>query len=190
MRDSSSVPESHLLETERLLLRPPTPEDARAIFERYSSDPEVTRYMGWPRHNSLEDTNAFVAFSKSEWARWPAGPLLVFAKDTGKLLGGSGLVMETAECAATGYVFARDAWGQGYATESLAAMVKLAARLKVSRLYAVCHIEHRASWRVMEKCGLKREGVLPRHLVFPNLSPEPLDVFSYARTPYDLHLRP
>ena len=177
------MPDVLRLETARLLLRPPVPDDARAIFERYASDPEVTRYLGWPRHSSIEDTKAFVAFSESEWARSPAGPLMVFDKATGRLLGGSGLVMETAQRAATGYVFARDAWGKGYATESLAAMVELAAHLKLSRLYALCHTEHRASWRVMEKCGFEREGVLPRHLVFPNLSPEPLDVLSYAKTP-------
>ena len=170
------------LETARLLLRPPVPEDARTIFERYASDPEVTRYLGWPRHTSVNDTEAFIAFSESEWARWPAGPLLVFARDTGRLLGSSGVVMETPQCAATGYVFARDAWGHGYATESLGAMVNLSAELGITRLYALCHTEHQASWHVLEKCGFVREGVLQRHSVFPNLAPEPLDVFSYART--------
>jgi RimJ/RimL family protein N-acetyltransferase len=62
-------------------------------------------------------------------------------------------------------------------------MIALAAEFKVARLYALCHVDHRASQRVLEKCGFQREGVLPRHLVFPNLSPEPLDVFSYARSP-------
>jgi ribosomal-protein-alanine N-acetyltransferase len=170
------------LETARLLLRPPVPEDARTIFERYASDPEVTRYLGWPRHTSVDDTEAFINFSESEWARWPAGPLLVFARDTGRLLGSSGLVMDTPQCAATGYVFARDAWGHGYATESLGAMVNLSAELGITRLYALCHTEHQASWHVLEKCGFAREGVLERHYVFPNLAPEPLDVFSYART--------
>jgi RimJ/RimL family protein N-acetyltransferase len=51
------------------------------------------------------------------------------------------------------------------------------------RLYALCHVDHQASWHVLEKCGFKREGVLPHHSVFPNLSSEPLDVLSYARSP-------
>jgi ribosomal-protein-alanine N-acetyltransferase len=176
------VPRHVFRETPRLLFRAPVRADARAIFERYAADPEVTRYMGWPRHTSVADTEAFLTFSEAEWRRWPAGPLLVFSRETGQLLGSAGLVMETKECAATGYVFARDSWGQGYATEALGAMVDLAAELKIVRLYALCHTDHRASWRVMEKCGFTREGVLPGHLVFPNLSPEPHDVFSYART--------
>jgi RimJ/RimL family protein N-acetyltransferase len=62
-------------------------------------------------------------------------------------------------------------------------MVALAAEFHVARLYALCHVDHRASWHVLEKCGFEREGVLPRHSVFPNLTPEPLDVLSYARSP-------
>jgi RimJ/RimL family protein N-acetyltransferase len=181
-RISSSVLSTAPLETARLLLRPPVLEDAPAIFERYASDAEVTRYLGWPRHSSVEDTQAFVVFSQSEWARSSVGPLLVFARDSGRLLGSSGLLLETPHCAQTGYVFSRDAWGHGYATEALGAMVTLAAELKITRLYALCHTEHQASWHVLEKCGFTREGILQGHSLFPNLSPKPLDVFSYGRT--------
>ena len=177
------MPSSPVIETERLLLRPPAPEDAESIFERYACDAEVTRYLGWRRHTSIQDTRAFVGFSLAEWARWGVGPLIVFDKVNDTLVGASGLVMEASDCAATGYVLARDAWGKGYATESLHAMVALAAEFKVARLYALCHVDHRASQRVLEKCGFQRESVLPRHSVFPNLSPEPLDVLSYARSP-------
>ena len=177
------MPRTSIVETERLLLRPPTPEDAESIFERYASDAEVTRYLGWPRHTSIEHTQAFVGFSLAEWTRWGVGPLMVFDRVSGTLVGASGLVMEASDRAATGYVLARDAWGKGYATESLRAMIVLAAEFKVARLYALCHVDHRASQRVLEKCGFQREGVLPRHSVFPNLSPEPLDVLSYARSP-------
>ena len=168
------------IETDRLLLRRPVRQDARAIYERYAADAEVTRYLAWPRHTSIADSDAFISFSDSEWQRWPAGPLLAFSRDDGRLLGGAGLLFESPECASTGYVFARDSWGFGYATESLHAMVALAARLGVRRLYAVCHPEHRASSHVMEKCGFEPDGILPRHTIFPNLSPQPQDVLSYV----------
>ena len=62
-------------------------------------------------------------------------------------------------------------------------MVDLAPGCGVRRLYAICHTEHAASVRVLEKCGLAREGVLRRYSIFPNLSPEqPSDVFCYAIT--------
>jgi [ribosomal protein S5]-alanine N-acetyltransferase len=170
-----------VVETPRLVLRPPTAADADLIFTRYASDPDVTRYVGWPRHRSVDDTLAFVELSRLEWQRWPAGPYLAWSRD-GRLLGSTGLAFETPMRAATGYVFAVDAWRQGYATEALSAMTALAERLGVRRLYALCHAAHRASWRVLEKGGFLREGVLRRYAEFPNLSPdEPADVYCYSR---------
>ena len=157
------------LVTARLLLRPPGPDDADAIYERYASDPYVTRFLGWPRHRSLQETRAFLQFSAREWERWPAGPYLIVSRANGGLVGGTGLGFETAHEAVTGYVLARDAWGKGYATEALAAVVDVAARLGVTRLSALCHPDHRLSQRVLEKCRFVRET--SRLLEFPNLSP-------------------
>jgi ribosomal-protein-alanine N-acetyltransferase len=82
----------------------------------------------------------------------------------------------------TGYVLARDAWGHGYATEALRAVVDVAANTSVRRLYALTHPDHSASWRVLEKCAFEREGLLRGHTEFPNLHPgEPSDVLCYAR---------
>ena len=60
------------VDTERLRLRKPAPSDAEAIFA-YARDPEVTRYVGWPRHEDVEETRAFLAHSAAEWQRGPAG---------------------------------------------------------------------------------------------------------------------
>lgn len=69
----------------------------------------------------------------------------------------------------------------GYATESLRAIVEIARSVGVIRLYALCHADHAASWRVLEKSGFTREGLLRRHSEFPNLRPgEPCDVLCYA----------
>jgi RimJ/RimL family protein N-acetyltransferase len=169
------------LHTSRLLLRRPTVADAGAIFDRYASDPAVTRYLIWPTHRSVADTELFVAFSEEEWGRWPAGPLLVFSAADGRLLGGSGLGFESLHQASTGYVLARDAWGLGYATELTGLMVELAAALGVSRLTATCHHAHTASRHVLEKSGFTNDGILPRHVVFPNISRQLQDAYSYSR---------
>jgi RimJ/RimL family protein N-acetyltransferase len=168
------------IETARLVLRRPVAEDVQEIFDRYAADPEVTRYLSWPRHTSLDDTRAFLQFSDAQWATWPTGPLLCFSRANGALLGGTGLGFTDAVRATTGYVFSRDAWGKGYATEALAAMVDLSRSLGIAELSALCHVDHRPSWRVMEKCGFTREALLPSHLVFPNLSAETLDVLRYV----------
>jgi RimJ/RimL family protein N-acetyltransferase len=169
------------LETERLILRRPVPMDAQAIFSRYSSDPEVTRYLGWPRHAAVDDALGFVHFSNLEWQRWPGGPYLIESRATGALLGGTGLSFETPYRASTGYVLAREAWGLGYATEALRAVKSVAAATSLYRLYALCHPEHAASQRVLEKCGFSRESVLKGYAEFPNLRlGEPCDVVCYT----------
>ena len=64
-----------LLQTPRLSLTVPAAADADAIFERYASDPDVTRYVGWPRHKSLADTQGFVAFSSCGMGAFAGRPV-------------------------------------------------------------------------------------------------------------------
>ena len=167
--------------TTRLALRKPTAADAEGVYTRYSNDTEVTKYVGWPRHQSIEQTKAFLAFSDTEWNRWPAGPYLIERQGDGNLLGGTGLAFEAPTVAATGYVLARDAWGHGYATEALDAIVVVARDLGVQRLHALCHPNHQASIRVLEKCGFVLEGLLAGFADFPNLGSGQLeDCLRYA----------
>lgn len=170
------------LTTRRLTLRRPTLADAPAIFARYAGDDEVTRWLGWPRHRAVADTEAFVRWSDQAWASAPCGPLLAYDAQ-GALVGSTGLDVETGWRASTGYVLARDAWGQGYATELAIAMRELAAAIGLSRVHAYCHVDHRASARVLDKAGFAFEGVLRRHTVFPNLPDRgalPHDVLMWA----------
>lgn len=160
-----------VIETERLLLRRPRAEDAEAIFTRYASDPDVTRYMGWPRHEHLRHAQAFLRFSDIEWGRWPAGPYLILSRADGALLGGTGLAFTSPHVAETGYVLARDAWGKGYASEALAAMVAHARTLGVTRLFARCHSDHRPSQHVLEKAGFVPDDPPTVAMMFPNLDP-------------------
>jgi RimJ/RimL family protein N-acetyltransferase len=162
-----------IIETERLVMRRPRAGDAHAIFTRYASDPEATRYMAWPTSRSVDVTVAFVRFCDALWTRWPqAGPMLVFARDGVTLLGGAGIVNDDAVTAQAGYILARDAWGRGYATEALLASVEAARAAGLRRLEASVHVDHAASCHVLEKAGFVREGVRAgRPTDFPNLPP-------------------
>jgi len=159
------------IKTARLVLSRPENSDAEAIFQCYASDPDVTRFLGWPRHESLADTQAFLAFSAQQWEKWPAGPYVIRSRVDGQLLGGSGFGFEAPDRAVTGYVLAKDAWGRGYATEALTAIVDVARAVGVTRLHALCHPEHRASSRVLEKCGFVRDATWSLQVEFPNLAP-------------------
>ena len=167
------------LHTERLELRKPEAADAAAIFDRYAGDDRVGRFLAWPIHRSLEDTELFLNFSEAQWAEWPAGPYLVFRDET--LIGSTGLAFESAKRASTGYVLAVDAWGKGYATECVLAMKALAAKLGVTRLYSGVHPDHKPSVHVLEKAGFRDDGIAESCCEFPNQSPGVLqDVRLYA----------
>jgi RimJ/RimL family protein N-acetyltransferase len=179
--NNGCVKDNERIETFRLVLRRPLVGDASAMFERYTSDLDVTRFVGWPRHRTVADTLAFLQFSDAEWDRWSAGPYLIASRMDGRLLGSTGLGFEEPDRAVTGYALAKDSWGHGYATEALQAMVNLARRMGVVRLYALCHPQHRASVRVLEKCDFTCEGTWRDCAEFPNLTPGVRsDVLCYA----------
>jgi ribosomal-protein-alanine N-acetyltransferase len=135
--------------------------------------------MSFRCHQSLADTTMFIDFSNVEWTANGCGPYVVMSRDSGELLGGTGLSLQEHE-AETGYLFARDAWGYGYATESLAAIVGVARSMGLSGLHAHCHPDHRASIRVLEKCGFGFEQRARDAHVFPNLAAAKQDVLSYV----------
>lgn len=141
----------------------------------------MTRFLGWPTHRTIADTEEFLTLCAAEWQRWPAGVFIIESRADGTILGSTGLGFETPQQASTGYVLAHDAWGLGYATEALGAMRDRAAQLGLERLFALCHPGHRASARVLEKCGFLCEGTLRAYTEFPNLAPGVLaDVLCYA----------
>ncbi|MDA1370780.1 MAG: GNAT family N-acetyltransferase [Proteobacteria bacterium] len=165
--ETISAPET--LTTERLFIRRPRLDDAESVFTRYDSDVDVTRFLGWARHDWVEQTLEFLQYSNQKWEQDQVGPYLIFDKMNDRLLGGTGLEYESKALASTGYVLARDSWGSGYATEALHAIVEIARGLPISSVYALCHPEHIASVRVLEKCGFNLEAKLSNHIEFPNL---------------------
>src|SRR4029453_2392914 len=96
------------LVTERLTLRRPRSTDAAAILQSYAGDSEVTRLLAWPRHRSIEDTLSFVEWSDQVWGRSAAGPYLILDRED-RVVGTTGLDVETTWRAATGYVLRRGA---------------------------------------------------------------------------------
>ena len=155
-------------------MRHPVPEDAALIFQRYSSLLEVTCFLGWPRHQSLADSNAFIRFSDNEWENNHLGPLLCFDRQSGEFIGSTGLAMEDQRVASTGCVIATGYLGQGFGTECLQSMQSLANSMRLLRLLAFVHPENPASTSMLEKCGFKRDDSRTKKMVFPNLPGAPV----------------
>jgi RimJ/RimL family protein N-acetyltransferase len=165
--------------TARLRYRRPAPGDAESIFA-YASDPAVAPYIGFPRHRTLDDTRAFISWSDGQWSTTPSGPFLIERRDTGRVIGSVGLKFDTAHTASAGYVLAQDAWGHGFATEALGAILALADTLAVRHVWATAHRDNLASHRVLEKQGFRLNH---RNIAasFPNLPPVPQVSYRFVR---------
>lgn len=167
-------------ETSRLLLRPPTLEDAAPIYEGYGQDPEVTRFLIWKPHKNLTETQAFIQRSLAVWEAGSAFPWVLVLKQENQLIGMLELRIEDHK-ADLGYVLAKAHWGEGFATEAAQLIVDWAlAQPEIFRVGAVCDVDNLASARVLEKVGMQREGILRRWLRRPSDGKQPRDCYAYA----------
>jgi RimJ/RimL family protein N-acetyltransferase len=171
-------PES--FQTERLVLRIPLLQDARAIFEEYARDSAVTKYLAWRPHQSIGDAAEFLTkcfFMRQENI---AFPFAITLRDSEKLIGMIELRFE--ECRLDiGYVLAAPYWNRGYMTEAVRAVISWGLNQKeIYRVWAYCDTENLSSARVLEKAGMQREGILRRWMILPNLSDSPRDCYAYS----------
>ena len=106
------------LTTERLVLRPPRVEDAPANFERYTSDPEATRYLSWRTNNSVEEAVQFLrSITDPESASGDRHWAICFEGDSDPC--GMVTVFGAGPIVGLGYVLQRSLWGRGMMTEAL-----------------------------------------------------------------------
>ena len=149
------------IETERLILRRFTVEDAGDMYRNWASDPEVTKYLTWPPHESEEFTKSLLAdwvemYEKGEVFHWA-----IVLKDSGEVIGDISVVRldEEVEAAEIGYCMTRRLWGKGIMPEALKAVEDyLFDRAEFNRV-AACHDpENAKSGRVMQKAGMQYEG--------------------------------
>ena len=172
------------IETERLVLRLPRMTDADAIFTRYASDPEVTRFTTWTPHASPSDTTAFLQRSLKSADEGRLFPWVITERGgDDQPIGMVSVVPDNSFCVHLGYVLARSHWGQGIVTEAAqVALEWVKAQPSIYRCYAVCDVENRGSARVLEKLKLRYEGILRRAILHPNASKEPSDVHMFSWT--------
>jgi [ribosomal protein S5]-alanine N-acetyltransferase len=169
-----------IFETPRLVLRPPVMADAEAIFAAYAQDAEVVKYMTWRRHENVEETRDYALRCLSVWEDGSAYPWIITLKEDGRLIG---MIESRVKKFSIdiGYVLARAYWGQGYMPEAARSLIDWGlSQDGIFRVWATCDVDNSASARVMEKIGMRREGILRRWIIHPNVSEEPRDSYCYS----------
>ena len=168
-------------ETRQLILRRPRLSDADDMFDHYASDSEVTRYLTWRPYRDRSEVRPFL---QSRLARWDSGEAFswtITRPTEDRVIGMIGCRVRDY-AADIGYVVSRSYWGRGYATEAAKAVVDWAGNLEtIFRVWAVCDVANKGSSRVLEKIQMKREGILRRWIIHPNMSAEPRDCYVYSK---------
>ncbi len=149
------------LETNRLLMREWKMSDWKEAHE-YAVHPEVSRYMIWGP-NSEKETKEFIRLVVDCSRDNPRTmfEMAMVLKEKTKIIGGVGLrIMGPNDSTAMiGYVLHQDFWGQGFTTEAVLSLMNFGfGKLCLHRIYATCDTENIGSERVMQKCGMRREG--------------------------------
>ncbi|MBV8638091.1 MAG: GNAT family N-acetyltransferase [Candidatus Eremiobacteraeota bacterium] len=148
------------IETERLILRTWMPSDASALLES-SLDREVTRFLPVTRPPTLESSLAWIDRQMDEQERegfsvWP-----VIRKEDGRLIGRCGLHRLPEGYVEVVWVFERDAWGHGFATEAARAAAAYAREpLRLPALYALINPANSASIAVAYRLGMRFDRVV------------------------------
>jgi [ribosomal protein S5]-alanine N-acetyltransferase len=144
-----------ILETNRLLLRTFTPEDAQLIYE-LNLDPEITRYTGDPVKDINLAKEVLEQVILPQYALYNHGRWAVYIKDNMEFIGWCGLKTRPERNEIDlGYRFLKTAWGKGYATEAAFACIKYGfEKLNLQRIIGRAMPDNIGSLRVLEKCGM------------------------------------
>ena len=147
--------------TQRLLLRPFELDDAEDVFA-YAQDSEWSRFLPVPNPYSFTDAEEFVALCVSR--SWDETPSFAIELE-GAVIGGIELQIEAAQSMASlHYAIARRHWNKGLMTEAALAVVAWGfSEFELARIFSWADVNNVGSWRVMEKIGMTREGVLRSH---------------------------
>lgn len=149
--------------TERLLLREYKIDDFESVH-RYASDPDFSKYDFWGP-NTPEDTKKFLSEMIAQSLSNPRFKfeVAVCLKDGGRQIGGCGIRRESelSSIGNIGWAMCPEYQARGYTTEAARALIDFGFNtLNLAVIYATCDTRNIASYKVMEKLGMKRVGLI------------------------------
>lgn len=152
--------------TQRMLIRKLGIGDAEDIYA-VSRNPAVSRFVLWDTHRSLMDSRAMIRGVLRSYRMDEPAPLAMVYRETNRVVGTIGFIWIDREhnSAEIGYSLAQEMWNRGLTTEALRAMIAFGfEKLHLNRIEAQFDVRNVASGRVMEKAGMRKEGVLRQRM--------------------------
>lgn len=141
------------LETSRLVLRPFRMEDAEDIFTMWANDDEVTKYLTWNSHKSVEDTKAILNIWIEQYEKPERLNFAIVLKEENILIGGIDVVGYLDNIPVIGYVLSRRYWNNGYMTEACKCLLDFLFSQGYEQVRIDAVVENTGSNKVIQKCG-------------------------------------
>ncbi|MEE1029285.1 MAG: GNAT family N-acetyltransferase, partial [Agathobacter sp.] len=153
------------LATDRLTLRRFEIEDAENMFYNWANDPEVTKYLTWQAHASVEETEEILKDWVSHYDDVKFYQWAIELNELEQPIGSIGVVKmnEATECVSIGYCIGAKFWKKGYTTEALKEVIRfLIAEAGAGRVESFHDVNNPNSGKVMLSAGMEYEGTLRR----------------------------
>ena len=141
------------LETDRLILRPFELDDEESMFNNWASDEEVTKYLTWNTHKSIEETKEVLAFWINQYEKEERINFAIVYKENNELIGGIDVVGYLEGVPVIGYNLSRKYWNKGIMTEACKKVIELLFSLNHEKIIIEAMVENIGSNRVIQKCG-------------------------------------
>lgn len=178
------------LETERLVLRLLEIKDTENMFNVILNNKDTLHFLDWPYCENLEDAKVFINKLIEDSNNKKHYFWVIEEKNTSNFVGCISIcsTCEEKRMAEIEYVANSEFRGKGYIPEANKKVIEhLIKDCNFYRIEAVCNIENIASSRVMEKSGMKFEGILRGRALNLNLEGNPGDLKMYSVIPQDLN---
>lgn len=162
-KELDELAQAREMQSTRLRLREFQLSDYKMVHS-YASDADLVKFMPWGP-NTENETRAFLTRNFKYQSDIPRKnfDMAITDASTGEYLGSAGLMVRSYESGVgfIGYILKREAHGKGYATEASEALLKFGFEtLGLHRIEATCDEKNAASFKVMQRIGMHKEGLL------------------------------
>lgn len=153
------------LQTERLLLRKFTLEDAPFMYKNWANDQRVCRFLTWPVHKSVEVTQSVLSNWISQYDQGDFYQWIIVLKDSKEPIGNISVtkVDKKTNTVEVGYCIGYNYWGYGYVAEALKEVISYLFNEGYDLIRARHDINNPRSGKVMKKAGMVYEGTLRKY---------------------------
>lgn len=173
------IKETNNIESNRLLLRKFVVNDANDIYNNWTSDQQVDKYVTWNVHKEIGETEKLLNYWINDYNNDFTYRWVIVLKETQELIGCIDVIHKNVQykTCEIGYCIGSKWWSNGYATESLKLVLDYLLNAGFEIVVAQHFSSNFASGKVMKKAGMIYEGTLHSRVINKLNERENLEVY-------------